>query len=1363
MLAVLSLGPPLVGAYFPPRFHRYFKPTGCVTSWSTPSELNSSSLAAGVGLLVSGSKRFINGIMGTVGSTHRIIASVETSLRGATLRGLRKSRASAKELLARLGMQPVSLLDSDYGRATDACHVIGFGRDLASDGVPTVSKSLPLTLRHFLDGGAKGVFLRTSRVPRLTVPVIDDPPRSVLWHLDTVRGEGLFPCTRPRSLVYCPSHFFPGQWLRRLLTLQELLRLYRLPLSLDPLLRDLDPERGLPFEDAPAPDVFVSIFRQLWGVGGGVVLGPVSVETPNCGGSEIDSGAVEVVVPVSVEVAVAVKLKEDIVDVEKVDKAKRVAGAGPPSPPPSVMTADIGLETRGSAGLELTGPPATWQFELDACFGDSCGGLTDEDTVTSLASKETLAWASRGDKQEMGSYGVHEGAQRESLRLVEESKEFARAVKSDDAEIPIHLWNDRVRAPGVSKERRDKALVGLRKLGLRRFRKVLLRDCSDYLASAYGAGWARQLRRKRGGERTELARDQDAITSMLWHSTHTNWFEFKAGSRLVHFRFPARYRKEARDGVKVFFELPGPSTWKKQPSIEDMTIRARTKEKIAKVLKRRYLLPSDSLVKSNIKYFAVPKGDDDIRMVYDATANKLNEAVWVPTFWLPTIDSLVRAVCSSSWMTDRDVGDMFLNYQLHEDVRPFTGVDLTPLYAGPEDPGPRLAVWDRNLMGFAASPYNSIKMALVAEEICKGDRFETGIGRDGKELNPFQWDVITLNLPGSTDYDPRYSWIVKRRKDGQTACDLFTFVDDERVVGPSEELTWQASHMLASKQSYLGIQDAARKVRPCSQTAGAWAGAIVHVVDQLGVCVLTSKEKWSKMRGILEKWRTALLDIHQHLSHKELLSDRGFLVYVTRTYPAMVPYLKGFHLTIEMWRGGRDPEGWKLRPGSAATQSEEASTPDGMEDEDEAAANHRIMIKSGAGYAYAPEDGLTTPVPRFKDDINALIQLSNFDLPPLRVVRPTHVVHVYYGFGDASGKQFGATLSESYSCRQRLSTPCQNSRGVRFRLGLWTAEEEEESSNYKELKNLVDTVLEEARAGRLRDCEFFLFTDNSTAEGCFYRGNSKSRRLHALVLSLRTMEMTYGMTIHVIHISGKRMIAQGTDGCSRGSLMEGVMAGQDMLTYVDLSRGSLERHPPLLDWVRSWAGRPKLEPLTPEGWFNEGHGISGGFLDGNKVWIPTHCKKNQMFLWAPPPSVADAALEELLKSRHKRTDLFHVVVLPRLMAPRWRRLFLKVCDFTFVASPGLPFWPTDMFEPLWVGIVLPFAHCRPWSLKRAPLLVEMERDLRRVFETGEGDAGNILRKLLLLPKRLASLSQRVACGVLHLPWGHQLPDARDRG
>ena len=122
--------------------------------------------------------------------------------------------------------------------------------------------------------------------------------------------------------------------------------------------------------------------------------------------------------------------------------------------------------------------------------------------------------------------------------------------------------------------------------------------------------------------------------------------------------------------------------------------------------------------------------------------------------------------------------------------------------------------------------------------------------------------------------------------------------------------------------------------------------------------------------------------------------------------------------------------------------------------------------------------------------------------------------------------------------------------------------EKEESSNYKELKNLVDTIGEEAKEGQLGDYELFIFTCNSTAEGCFYREKLKSIHLHALVLDLRTLEMTYDMTIHVIHISGCRMIAQGTDGYSWGSLMEGVISGQDMLTFVDLSRMAVECIPP---------------------------------------------------------------------------------------------------------------------------------------------------------------------------------------------------------
>jgi hypothetical protein len=199
----------------------------------------------------------------------------------------------------------------------------------------------------------------------------------------------------------------------------------------------------------------------------------------------------------------------------------------------------------------------------------------------------------------------------------------------------------------------------------------------------------------------------------------------------------------------------------------------------------------------------------------------------------------------------------------------------------------------------------------------------------------------------------------------------------------------------------------------------------------------------------------------------------------------------------------------------------------------------------------------------------------------------------------------------------------------------------------------VDLVGEEAKAGHLRDCKLLIFTDNSTLEACFYRGNSKSVHLHSLVLELRTLELSYGMTLHIIHILGWRMIAQGTDGCLRGSLMEGVMAGQDMLSFVDLAKTAINHHPPLLDW-ESWTDRPNLDPLTPEGWFEEGHSFVQGALDKKNVWVPIHEAKNKLHLWAPPPLVGDATLEELLKACHKRTDTFHVVLIPRLLALRWR-------------------------------------------------------------------------------------------------------------
>ena len=71
--------------------------------------------------------------------------------------------------------------------------------------------------------------------------------------------------------------------------------------------------------------------------------------------------------------------------------------------------------------------------------------------------------------------------------------------------------------------------------------------------------WCESGLRKKAGKLTELGRDQLAITGMLWHATHTNWFEYKAGTRLYYLSFPVHYRKIARDGVPIFWEKKGPT------------------------------------------------------------------------------------------------------------------------------------------------------------------------------------------------------------------------------------------------------------------------------------------------------------------------------------------------------------------------------------------------------------------------------------------------------------------------------------------------------------------------------------------------------------------------------------------------------------------------------------------------------------------------------------------------------------------------------------------------------------------------------------------------------------------------------------
>ena len=206
------------------------------------------------------------------------------------------------------------------------------------------------------------------------------------------------------------------------------------------------------------------------------------------------------------------------------------------------------------------------------------------------------------------------------------------------------------------------------------------------------------------------------------------------------------------------------------------------------------------------------------------------------------------------------------------------------------------------------------------------------------------------------------------------------------------------------------------------------------------------------------------------------------------------------------------------------------------------------------GDSEAPEDVFL--VFRLASDLQALDCLLMGNEPTRIPCRVKKTGWVAYGIGDASGDGFGATI--------HLGDDLQ------FRYGQWVTAISEKSSNYRELRNLVDTLEGLCENGNLKGCELFLFTDNLVAEYAYYKGSSSSRMLFDLVLRMRKLQMDGDLILHVTHISGTRIQACGVDALSRGNTSEGVMSSDKLLSYLPLHLSALDRSKNVLDWVKTW-------------------------------------------------------------------------------------------------------------------------------------------------------------------------------------------------
>jgi hypothetical protein len=207
-------------------------------------------------------------------------------------------------------------------------------------------------------------------------------------------------------------------------------------------------------------------------------------------------------------------------------------------------------------------------------------------------------------------------------------------------------------------------------------------------------------------------------------------------------------------------------------------------------------------------------------------------------------------------------------------------------------------------------------------------------------------------------------------------------------------------------------------------------------------------------------------------------------------------------------------------------------------------------------------------VPRLQSDMNALEKIFMGDTPIQVIEHPVAGAHsLAFGGSDASGEGFGSLVSP-------LGMLPLLHRGFWYVTG---------SLNWREMRNILEAIREEAQLGRLIGFKVWITTDNSMAEVSFYKGRSSSPDLDDMVLELRLLAIAGNFVLRLVHIAGTRMIELGIDALSRGELHLGALADATLAHVIPLHLHPLERSEGLIHWLSSWV--PSFNVASPDDWF----------------------------------------------------------------------------------------------------------------------------------------------------------------------------------
>ncbi len=489
-------------------------------------------------------------------------------------------------------------------------------------------------------------------------------PLEVVWvRKNTVHGQGLLPATKLESVwVATPCCFVKGSWVTRKLTVKEQLLALDVPSLqidiLDKIVKSLDTLSGW------IPALVVSVgfeeyckCRKLSGTVEGL-------ETSSTG----------------IERTAASKRQGDLLVSPR--PPKQVLNDIPAGPRSFVLEEDIPSDP-------FLNPTAVVAKRIPSV------GIAENVEMDEVSEVGSVASQTTGEK-----------ALVDEISRVEREK---LATKSDDAEIPVYLWREHLVNDGptpwteVQQTGLDAAMDMMRSVCLRWWKRKVQRSLFDWLRKYYandlcglpertakrgpivefvehGYVWTssgQKVYRNWWGEMMlAYAPSFKPGREALWYASESSWWEWDKGSRPFFWRWPEFYLKTIRDGLEIYLLGPKPTYQVPQPKVRTEEDLELLRKKILKVRERGYIgrLPWGEPL-SLLPYFYIPKGTDDIRVVYNGTVCGLNEIIWVPTFALPTVAMHLRSICVGSYMGDVDAGEQFLNYILHDELRKLCGVD----------------------------------------------------------------------------------------------------------------------------------------------------------------------------------------------------------------------------------------------------------------------------------------------------------------------------------------------------------------------------------------------------------------------------------------------------------------------------------------------------------------------------------------------------------------------------------------------------------------------------------------------------------------------------------------------------------------